>query len=105
MKILSSKKWKKFTDEYIDFQLEIVDLKHDNATYKEQVDTIVSINKDLTNTTVELEEKLKDAKKEIKNLKRKLTIALKQTGASIEICPVKPGEIVKMRKKANKKEE
>lgn len=69
MKILSSKKWKQFTNEYIDFQLEIVDLKNDNANYKEQVDVIVKANKDLVNTTIELEEKLKDAKNEIRRLK------------------------------------
>lgn len=69
MKILTNKTWEKFNNEYIDFQLEIADLKDDNNNYKDQVDTIVKINRELSETIVGLEEKLKDTKKEIVRLK------------------------------------
>ena len=69
MKIFTNKKWNEYNDQFVDIQLENRDLKEDNGKYVEQVKTIVNINNDLTNTICGLEEKLKDAKKEIRRLK------------------------------------
>lgn len=76
LKIMTKKQWDKFNNEYIDLQLENADLKSDNLNYKDQVDFIVHNNEqlaesntDLVFTIAKVENKLKDAKKEIRRLK------------------------------------
>lgn len=69
MKILSNKKWKEINEQYVDVQLLNADLKSDNDTYRNQVNTIVDINRELNNTIALMEEELTECKKEIRKLK------------------------------------
>lgn len=73
MKIISRKKWEEINSNYVDLQLEYNSLYNDNQTYKSQVDTIVTINSDLSFKITELENKLNDAKKEIRKLRNLCT--------------------------------
>lgn len=78
MKIISSKKWKEYNNEFVDLQLQNKDLKEDNEVYKDQVETIVNINKELNLKIIEMDAEIVKLKKEKKEFKRKLTAKVKE---------------------------
>lgn len=73
MKILSSKQWKKFNNQFIDLQLDYNQAKEDEAKYMAQIDYLNEQNKKIGDELEHISIELLKKKNEVKTLKSLLT--------------------------------